>query len=200
MLHGGKSCNNNVDYDVIATSYYPYWHGSLDNLESVLNTVRTTYKVDVMVAETSYAYTLEDSDGHSNTVREGNNDSGDNLVQPFTVRGQATAIRNVVDTVNKAGGIGVFYWEPAWITVGNTQDLTGDEYDSKVAANKALWEAKRLRMASSHAGEYDSKMPANGMEVLRSTMKQCSTRTAPDCITEAVETAGDRCCQYKCNC
>ena len=149
--------NNNVDYDVIATSYYPYWHGSLDNLESVLNTVRTTYKVDVMVAETSYAYTLEDSDGHSNTVREGNNDSGDNLVQPFTVQGQATAIRNVVDTVNKAGGIGVFYWEPAWITVGNTQDLTGDEYDSKVAANKALWEANGSGWASSYAGEYDSE-------------------------------------------
>lgn len=25
--------DNNVDYDILATSYYPYWHGTLDNLK-----------------------------------------------------------------------------------------------------------------------------------------------------------------------
>ena len=50
--------NNNVDYDILATSYYPYWHGTLDNLKQQFETVKNTYCKDVMVAETRYAYTL----------------------------------------------------------------------------------------------------------------------------------------------
>lgn len=76
--------NNNVDYDILATSYYPYWHGTLDNLKQQFETVKNTYCKDVMVAETSYAYTLEDSDGHANTVRVGNNDNGADTTEPFT--------------------------------------------------------------------------------------------------------------------
>lgn len=33
----------NVDYDVFASSYYPVWHGSTDNLTSVLKNVADTY-------------------------------------------------------------------------------------------------------------------------------------------------------------
>lgn len=146
-----------VAYDVLATSYYPYWHGTLANLESELAKVKDTYGKDTMVAETSYAYTLEDSDGHDNTVRVGNNDSGSNTLQPFSVQGQATAIRNVMETVNNAGGLGVFYWEPAWITVGDTTGLSGDVLDAQVEANKAVWEANGSGWASSFAGEYDAK-------------------------------------------
>jgi len=51
-----------VDYDVFASSYYPYWHGTLDNLSTVLSTIATTYDKKVMVMETSYAFTDEDSD------------------------------------------------------------------------------------------------------------------------------------------
>ncbi len=145
-----------VDYDVLATSYYPYWHGTLANLQSELATVKETYGKDVMVAETSYAYTLNDSDGHDNTVRVGNNDTGSNTLQPFSVQGQATAIRNVMNTVNAAGGLGVFYWEPAWITVGDTTGLSDDALDTQVAANRTKWEANGSGWAASYAGEYDA--------------------------------------------
>lgn len=80
----GNLQDNNVDYDILATSYYPYWHGTLDNLKQQFETVKNTYHKDVMVAETSYAYTLEDSDGHDNTVRVGNNDNGADTTEPFT--------------------------------------------------------------------------------------------------------------------
>lgn len=148
---------NNVDYDILATSYYPYWHGTLDNLKTQMETVKNTYGKDVMVAETSYAYTLEDSDGHSNTVRVGNNDTADNATEPFTEQGQATAIRNLINTVNNAGGLGVYYWEPAWLTVGDTRGLTGEAYDKQVAANKTKWEKYGSGWASSYASEYDAK-------------------------------------------
>ena len=149
--------DNNVDYDIIATSYYPYWHGTLDNLKKEFETVKTTYGKDVMVAETSYAYTLNNSDGHDNTVRAGNNDTASTCTEPFTVQGQATSIRNLINAVNEAGGLGVFYWEPAWITVGDTTGLSGEDYDNKVAQNKKIWESKGSGWASSYAGEYDAK-------------------------------------------
>lgn len=76
-----------VDYDVFATSYYPYWHGSLDNLTSVLSDVAETYSKKVMVAETSWATTLDDGDGHDNTVRVGSNDTGENNNWAFSVQG-----------------------------------------------------------------------------------------------------------------
>ena len=62
--------NHNVDYDVFASSYYPFWHGTLDNLTNVLKNVADTYDKKVMVAETSYVYTAEDGDGHGNTSPE----------------------------------------------------------------------------------------------------------------------------------
>ena len=107
-----------VEYDVFATSYYPYWHGTLDNLTQKLSAVADTYGKYVMVAETSYARTYEDGDGHVNTVYEGK--SGIEIPYPVSLQGQALSVRNVVEAVanvpnNK--GIGVFYWEPAWIPV-----------------------------------------------------------------------------------
>ena len=148
--------DNSVNYDILATSYYPYWHGTLANLAKEFKTVKETYNKDVMVAETSYAYTLEDSDGHDNTVRVGKNDTGNDTTEPFTEQGQATAIRNLINTVNNAGGLGVYYWEPAWLTVGDTRGLTGDAYDKQVAANKVLWEKNGSGWASSYAKEYDA--------------------------------------------
>lgn len=60
-----------LDYDVFATSYYPYWHGTLENLAAVLSQIAEAYGKKVMVAETSYAYTPEDTDFFGNTIGEG---------------------------------------------------------------------------------------------------------------------------------
>ncbi|MBQ6997657.1 MAG: glycosyl hydrolase 53 family protein [Oscillospiraceae bacterium] len=133
-----------VDYDVFASSYYPYWHGTLENLSSVLSKIATTYNKKVMVAETSYAYTAADTDLYGNTIGEG---GGIVKSYPFTVQGQANHIRDMIDTVaNKTvNGIGVFYWEGTWISVG------GESYE----ANKALWERYGSGWASSYAAQYD---------------------------------------------
>lgn len=133
-----------VDYDVFASSYYPYWHGTLGNLTSVLQQVADDYGKQVMVAETSWARTLDDGDGHPNVI------TADTTTHqyPISVQGQATAVRDVVAAVAAVGdaGIGVFYWEPAWTPVGPPSALD---------ANKTLWEANGSGWASSYAGEYD---------------------------------------------
>lgn len=148
---------NEVDYDVLATSYYPYWHGTLANLQSELSSVKSTYNKEVLVAETSYAYTLADSDGHGNTVSAGSNDTGADTTEPFTVQGQAASIRNLIETVNAAGGLGVFYWEPAWLTVGDVSGLVegSDEYTQQVDQNKQKWEKYGSGWAASYAASYD---------------------------------------------
>ncbi|MEE1172646.1 MAG: glycosyl hydrolase 53 family protein [Ruminococcus sp.] len=148
----------NVDYDVFAVSYYPYWHGSLENLTSVLNYVSGTYNKFTMVAETSYAYTLDDFDGHGNTVDYWNNNTGADLLWSFTPQGQADEVRSVMNAVNNVGnakGIGVFYWEGAWITVGDISGLSGSAWTDRYNSNKALWESFGSGWASSYAAEYD---------------------------------------------
>lgn len=147
--------NYNVNYDILGTSYYPYWHGTLSNLKKELSYVQTRHNKDAMVVETSYAYTLDDSDGHGNTVREGNNDDSADATEPFTVQGQATFIRNLINAVNEAGGLGVYYWEPAWITVGDTTGLSEEAAAARYEANKKLWEEKGSGWAASYGGEYD---------------------------------------------
>ena len=150
---------NKVDYDVFATSYYPYWHGSLQNLTEVLDYAANTYNKYAMVAETSYANTLRDTDGHANTVSEWNNSTGDNLLWDFSFQGQADEVRDVMYAVNKVRngkGLGVFYWEGAWITVGDTRRIGGADYDAVVAKNKLLWEQYGSGWASSYSAEFDS--------------------------------------------
>lgn len=149
--------NYNVNYDILGTSYYPYWHGTLSNLKKELSYVQTKHNKDAMVVETSYAYTLDDSDGHGNTVREGNNDDSADATEPFTVQGQATYIRNLINAVNEAGGLGVYYWEPAWITVGDTTGLSEEAAEARYEANKKIWEEKGSGWAASYGGEYDPK-------------------------------------------
>ena len=130
-----------VDYDVFASSYYPYWHGTLENLTAVLTAINQKFGKKVMVMETSYAYTDQDTDFNGNTI-------SDTTVKsyPFTVQGQATHVRNVIDTVaHIPGGMGVCYWEGTWITVGQ----------SSWEENSQKWEQFGSGWASSYAAGYD---------------------------------------------
>ncbi len=151
-----KNLNDyNVDYDVFASSWYPYWHGTTANLTSVLKNVADTYNKKVMVAETSWAWTLDDGDGHDNTVRKNNNDS--NNAYPFSVQGQADELVAATKAITAVGtaGLGVFYWENAWIPVQYAYNEDGTKNEEIVASNKTKWEAFGSGWASSYAAEYD---------------------------------------------
>lgn len=136
--------NFKVDYDVFASSYYPYWHGSLENLTNVLKDVADNFGKKVMVAEVSYAYTYENGDDFGNTVSE---ESYLAKPYPITVQGQANAVRDCIEAVVNVGeaGIGVFYWEPAWIPV------PGNSYEDRFP----IWEKYGSGWASSYAASYD---------------------------------------------
>lgn len=133
-----------VDYDIFATSYYPYWHGTLENLVSQLQSVIDRGGKRVMVAETSYAYTAADTDGHSNSIGE---QVTYEKPYPFTVQGQSRELRDVISALASLGenAVGVFYWEPGWICV------PGDTWEER----SAKWERFGSGWASSYAAEYD---------------------------------------------
>ena len=132
-----------VDYDVFASSYYPYWHGTLENLSAVLTNIAQTYGKKVMVMETSYAYTEEDTDFSGNTIGAG---GGVSKPCPYTVQGQANSVQAVAETVaGIPGGIGVCYWEGTWVSVGQ------DSWEE----NSAKWEKYGSGWASSYAAVYD---------------------------------------------
>lgn len=130
-----------VDYDVFGTSYYSYWHGTLDQLSSCLDEISQTYDKDVMVLETAFPYTLQDSDYFANNA-------GENLSYVYEVspEGQKEAILDVMETMRQLSrGIGFCYWEPAWIRVG------GKNYNE----NAVLWEKWGSGCSNPAAHEYD---------------------------------------------
>lgn len=85
-----------VDYDVFASSYYPFWHGTTENLQSVLTDVAKDYGKKVMVAETSWTTTWDDGDGHENTAPR----TSQALNYEISLQGQANEIRDVINAVN----------------------------------------------------------------------------------------------------
>ena len=132
-----------VDYDVFASSYYPYWHGTLENLSKVLTEISQGYGKKVMIAETSYAYTPENSDFWNNTIS-----SDSQVAKPFeySIAGQTSFLRELTKTAAEIPGcIGIFYWEGTWISVGQ---------NSK-EENSKRWEQYGSGWASSYSAEYD---------------------------------------------
>jgi arabinogalactan endo-1,4-beta-galactosidase len=133
-----------VDYDVFATSYYPWWHGTTENLTAVLKKVADISGKKILCAETSYAYTYDDGDGFGNSISR---DTACAKPYPATVQGQSNAVRDVIAAVSAVGpqAIGVYYWEPAWLPVPGKD----------VAERQKLWEKYGSGWASSFAAVYD---------------------------------------------
>ncbi len=94
-----------VDYDVIGQSFYPNWHGTLENLRDNLRETINHYHKDVMVVETAYP---------TRDVRP-SPAAAKNMIWPMTPEGQKQFLADVIKTVKEAPeghGIGVNYWHP----------------------------------------------------------------------------------------
>ncbi|NOG46895.1 MAG: T9SS type A sorting domain-containing protein [Calditrichaeota bacterium] len=109
--------NENVEFDIIGLSYYPWWHGDMDEVKSTLNKLVTRYGKDLIIAETAYPWTLDWYDSKNNIVG-----SSAQLHDgyPATVTGQANFLRDlmqIIGNVSEDKGKGVFYWAPEYISV-----------------------------------------------------------------------------------
>ncbi len=121
-----------VQFDIIGLSYYPFWHGPLADLRLTLTDLATRYGKDILIAETSYPWTLANGDRLDNFVT-----SAEQLPEaerfPPTPEGQAAyfeALRSLLLQVPKEHGIGYLAWEPAWLPGVGWRTGAGNQYDN----------------------------------------------------------------------
>ncbi|WP_017470791.1 glycoside hydrolase family 53 protein [Amphibacillus jilinensis] len=132
-----------LDFDIIALSYYPYWHGSLQDLELNLNDIIARYEKDILIAETAYAFTDKVPKGEDSIF---NSTLSDKAGYPPTVKGQFTFLKDLILLIDNIKykdklGLGIIYWEPAWLPVGETSwaSYAGMLYGHDVAKPGNHW-------------------------------------------------------------
>ena len=114
------------DFDIIGLSYYPFWHGTLDDLSANMADIAKRYGKELIVAEVSMGFTMEDYKDYEkldDKERKGmatRQELVDKIEYPMTKEGQAGFMKDLLDRICKVpGGLGTgfFYWEPGWIPV-----------------------------------------------------------------------------------
>jgi arabinogalactan endo-1,4-beta-galactosidase len=100
-------------YDIIGMSYYSKWSKwNLAQLKQTIAEAKRRYGKDVIVVEAGYPFTLQGADMAKNLLGE------DALIAgyPATPKGQRRYMVDLTQLTIDAGGIGVVYWEPAWVS------------------------------------------------------------------------------------
>ncbi len=126
--------DHNVNFDLIGLSYYPWWHGTLDDLEMNLHQTALRYNKEIIVVETAYPWTLDWNDNMHNLVGlESQLLDG----YPATPEGQKQFLLDEIDIIKNTPnelGVGWFYWEPAYIStsIGSSlENLAMFDFDNK---------------------------------------------------------------------
>lgn len=117
-----------TDYDWIGLSYYPIWSEyNLDNVGAVMSNLIDTYNKKLMVVETAYPFTMQNADGANNIL------GNDALISgyPASQQGQLDYLNKLKEVIADAGGEGLIYWEPAWVSTNCTTLYgTGSNWDN----------------------------------------------------------------------
>jgi arabinogalactan endo-1,4-beta-galactosidase len=106
-----------VDFDVIGLSFYPWWHGDLDELQANLHALAERYGKEILVVETAYPWTL---DGRGSVANFVSSESATHRGYPATPEGQTAFLRDLLATIEGApGGLGrgLVYWEPCFLDI-----------------------------------------------------------------------------------
>jgi arabinogalactan endo-1,4-beta-galactosidase len=116
------------DYDVIGISYYRKWSTrSIGQLGETIARLRQRYPADVIVVETAYPFTDGFADKSPNLLGKDSLSFG----YPATPQGQLDYMTDLTQTVVDNGGIGMVYWEPAWVsTECKTRWGTGSNWEN----------------------------------------------------------------------
>lgn len=118
-----------TDYDYIGVSYYRKWSSmDLAEAEKALRRVHERFGKPIVIVEVSYPFTLSDAgDRAANLLGEDSLHRG----YPATLRGQQRFMNDVVRMTLRVGGVGVVYWEPAWVaTRCTTRWGTGSHWEN----------------------------------------------------------------------
>ena len=109
--------NGVTDYDLLGLSYYPLFdpETTIAEVGELVGELRAATGGDVMLFETGFAWTRAGfSDDYNNFLSS----NGRVVDQPTSRAGQRDFLLALTEAVTGAGGLGVVYWEPAWVTSG----------------------------------------------------------------------------------
>jgi arabinogalactan endo-1,4-beta-galactosidase len=123
-----------IPYDYIGLSYYPIWHGkNLSELSLTINSLGQSYNKKVMVAETSYPFTLGWNDWTNNVVG-----LQEQIIPayPATPEGQKNYMVTIKNLIQQTeSGIGFCYWGGEWVAFRGNESSNGSSWE-----NQALWD------------------------------------------------------------
>ncbi len=103
-----------TDFDIIGLSYYWQWHfeTDLEEFGEIMASLRGSFpQYQVMIVETAYPWTNDYKDSAGNILSRTHPD-----FQPLSPENQLDFMISLTRKVMDNDGIGVIYWEPAWIS------------------------------------------------------------------------------------
>jgi arabinogalactan endo-1,4-beta-galactosidase len=103
-----------IDIDILSISYYPMWHGALNDLNNNIETLGNQFQKPILIAETAYPFTLQWNDNTNNILG-----FETQILEDYeaTEEGQFLFLRDLITLVNENDyGLGICYWAPDWIS------------------------------------------------------------------------------------
>ncbi|MCH5274951.1 MAG: glycosyl hydrolase 53 family protein [Lachnospiraceae bacterium] len=111
-------------FEVIGLSYYPFWHGTMEELDFNMRDMARRYGKQIVIAEVSMGFTMEDYRDKEQIPKDQLKGMATKpelvkkLKYPMSKQGQADFMREIMERIKSVpGGAGFYYWEPAWIPV-----------------------------------------------------------------------------------
>ena len=145
-----------LDYDIIGTSFYSYYHGSLQTLETSLNMLASNFPTkDIWLVEVGYFYKWQPE------IKSPGVDLSKQY--PITEAGQAAYTEALINVLNKHEKVKGLFW---WMMEANEYKHTGSSQVTKDWYNAALWDDND-GMVNPAFFKLQNFLPATGIEKLR---------------------------------
>ncbi|MER2491758.1 glycoside hydrolase family 53 protein [Catenovulum sediminis] len=102
-----------TNYDIIGMSYYYKWHGySIQQTADLITLLKNDFNKEVMIVEVAHTWTTESANDNANNII---NESAPGYPAPSPLV-QKDYMIDLTTAVANSGGLGVVYWEPAWVS------------------------------------------------------------------------------------
>jgi len=103
-----------TDFDILGLSHYFNWStvSSMNEVGTNIRNLKTKYGKKIMIVETAYPWTSNNADSYNNIIPGTSGAVGYGVSKEE----QLKYLKDLTQQIISAGGSGIMYWEPAWIT------------------------------------------------------------------------------------